>query len=217
MERDTVERLRAEASRGDYASMARLARALYESGLGPREVVRECYGVDFPEELFVLVDAGPWPPDLLAYFTDQPWQLAVPPELGGPLDGYEELVETELLLLARDPDLVPLFRIPSPTPGRDDRVICYRLDDLRAGRSTVYGLATGSHPGEVRDAAAVRCGESMLQVLRDAHLGHLHALEEEARWPGDRGAGSVHPSEIEGTRECVELLRDLIREVDGRR
>jgi hypothetical protein len=43
----------------DYPSMARLARALYETGLGPREVVRDCYGVELPEEFFVLHEADP--------------------------------------------------------------------------------------------------------------------------------------------------------------
>ncbi|MER5932598.1 hypothetical protein [Streptomyces sp. NPDC002054] len=216
MKPETVDGLREEASRGDYGSMARLARALYGCGLGPREVVRECYGVDFPEEFFALVDAGPWVRYLLVYFTNQPWQLAVPPERGGPAEGPDEMADTELLILARDPDLMPLFQIPAYAPGEDDRVVCYRLAELRAGRPTLYCLDVTDYPGiEVRDTEAVRCGESMLTVLEDAHADDLRRLEEEARLPSNRGAGSVDRSEVDQASESLELVRELARKLAG--
>lgn len=222
-----IGRLRDEASREDYASMARLARALYASGLGPREVLREAYGTDFPDEVFVLVGAGLSSLDLLAYFTPQPWQLAVPPERDGPgEDGSEQggpeevpgpLAETELLVLALDPGLLPLAQIPAATSAGDDRVVCYRIEELRAGRTTVHCLRAAPYPySELRDTEAVRCGDSLLEVLYEVHADDLRRLEEELRQPWNRGAGSVDPGEVEQARASLELIEELRRRAAGR-
>nr|WSZ94583.1 hypothetical protein OH820_02025 [Streptomyces sp. NBC_00857] len=206
-----LDRLRAEASRADYASMARLARALYENGLGPREVLRECYDTDFPEELFVVVDAGPWELDLLASFTNQPWQLALPLDRGGPDAAPDTLASTELLLLARDPDLMPLMVIPGAEAGQEDLIVCYRLSELRAHRPTAFCLRGVTGSGE-----AVRCGESMLTVLYDEHADALRLLEEEFRQPSNRGAGSVDGSQLEQANESLERVRELQRQAAAR-
>ncbi|WP_431903413.1 hypothetical protein [Nonomuraea sp. bgisy101] len=201
-----------EASHADYPSMARLARALYETGLGPREVLRECYGVTFPEELFVVVDAGLWSLDLLAYFTDQPWELAIPPDRGGPADTPGSMADTESLIVARDPDLMPLLQIPAAQAHEEDRIVCYRLEELRAGRPTVFCLGAEAYPsGQVREGEAVRCGESMLAVLYEEHAASLRSLEEEVHRPWNRGAGSVSWDEVEQARESLALVAELRR------
>ncbi|MFH9662580.1 hypothetical protein ACH4NF_31535 [Streptomyces sp. NPDC017248] len=216
---EDIRRLRAEASRGHYASMARLARALYGSGLGHREVLRECYGVAFPEELFVVVDAGLWSLNLLAYFTNQPWQLAIPLDRGGPTDTPDPMADAEALILARDPDLVPLLQIPAADAADDDRIICYRLAELRAGRPTVFSLDAGAYPTtDVREGAAVRCGESMLAVLYEEHSSSLRSLEQEWESPWNRGAGSVSGGEVTSARASLELVEELRRKAAaGRR
>ncbi|MGV9855493.1 hypothetical protein ACWDWU_43095 [Streptomyces sp. NPDC003442] len=212
-----IGRLRDEASREDYASMARLARALYASGLGPREVLREAYGTGFPEEVFVLVGAGLSALDLLAYFTHQPWQLAVPPEQGGPEKVPGPLAETEQLVLALDPGLLPLVQIPAATSAGDDRIVCYRFEELRAGRPTAYCLRAAPYPySELRDTEAARCGESLLAVLDEVHADALRRLEEELQQPWNRGAGSVDPGEVEEARASLELVRTLRRRAAGR-
>ncbi|MFI0820868.1 hypothetical protein ACH4TX_32710 [Streptomyces sp. NPDC021098] len=217
-----IGRLRDEASREDYASMARLARALYASGLGPREVLREAYGTDFPDEVFVLVGAGLSSLDLLAYFTHQPWQLAVPPGQDGPEEGGSEedpgpLAETELLVLALDPDLLPLAQIPAATSAGDDRIVCYRIEELRAGRTTVHCLRAAPYPySELRDTEAVRCGDSLLEVLYEVHADGLRRLEEELHQPWNRGAGSVDPGEVEQARATLDLVEELRRRAAGR-
>ncbi|MEV4065460.1 hypothetical protein [Nonomuraea dietziae] len=214
---ELVGRLRAEASRGDYTSMARLARELYGNGLGPREVLRECYGVVFPEEVFAVVDAGLWSLDLLAYFTNQPWQLAVPPDRGGPTDLPDPMAEVESLLLARDPDLLPLLQIPAAADADEDRIVCYRLEELRAGRPTVFCLAADHYPSrEVREGEAVRCGDSMLAVLYEEHAASLRSLEEEVHSPWNRGAGSVSWDEVCAARTSLELVEELRRTAEGR-
>ncbi|WHM41044.1 hypothetical protein [Streptomyces sp. BPTC-684] len=211
MTREVVDRLRAEASREDYASMTRLARALYETGLGPREVLRDCYGVAFPEEVFVLVDGGLWRLDLRARFTNQPWQLALPPDRGGPAAVPNSMAATEQRLLAEDPDLIPLVRVPAAAFGKEDRIVCYRLGELRAGRSTVFRLFETSDADE-----ALCCGESLLEILHDEHANAVRRLEEQQRKPSNWGAGSVDDEEVEQAYESLERVRDLQREAAGR-
>lgn len=217
MTSEAVGRLRAAASRDDYASMARLARALYGNGLCAHEVLRECYGVAFPEEVFVVVDAGLWSLDLLAYFTNQPWELAVLPERGGPANLPDSLADIESLLLTRDPDLLPLLQIPAAQAGEDDRIVCYRLEELRAGRSTVFCLAVEAYPSTgLREGEPVRCGDSMLAVLREEHAASVRSLEEEWNSQGNVGAGSVSGDEIMQARASLEMVEELQRTADRR-
>ncbi|MGW0880224.1 hypothetical protein [Streptomyces sp. NPDC002671] len=207
---DAVDRLRAEAARDDYASMARLARALYGTGLGPHEVLRECYGVAFPDEVFVIVEGGLWRLHLLALFTSQPWQLAVPPDRGGPAAKPAGLTDTELLLLTGDPDLMPLIRIPAADIGREDRIVCYRLSELRAGRSTVFRLFESS---DAEDALC--CGASLLEVLHTEHARSVRRLEKELRSPSSWGADSVD-DEVDRAYESLERVEELQRQVAER-
>ncbi|WP_189160522.1 hypothetical protein [Lentzea pudingi] len=137
---NAIERLRAEVSRADYASMARLARALHDEGLNPREVLRQCYRVEFPEEFFVIAEAGPFTLDLRVDFSNQPWELAVPLDRGGPAVSPDSLHEIEQRIYVRDPDLVPLARLVNTDARHGDSVLCYRLDELGAGRATVFSI-----------------------------------------------------------------------------
>ncbi|CAL9605065.1 hypothetical protein [Streptomyces sp. enrichment culture] len=203
--------LRAEASRDDYASMARLARALYETGLGPREVLRECYGVTFPPEVFVLVEGGLWRLELRARFTNQPWQPAVPPSLGGPSARVNSMRDTERRLLAEDPDLMPLCAVPAVAFDTPDQVVCYRLGELREGRSTVFAL-----PRTAAARTAVRCGDSLLEVLYGEHVRAVRRLEAQRDSPSNWGAGSVDDEEVEEEYAALERVRELRRRADAR-
>ncbi|WP_232384419.1 hypothetical protein [Actinomadura violacea] len=148
---------RGEPSRGDYASMARAALVLYGDGLTAPEVLRTCYGVELPEEFFVVAEADPYELDLSVDLTGQPWDLAVPPGQDGP----GPMGDSERAILALDPDLLPLVRlldyevVPNGTFG------CYRLTELAAGRTTVFRVrVSDGHCGE-----AVRCADSLLDLL----------------------------------------------------
>ncbi|MFD8282227.1 hypothetical protein ACFV47_23945 [Streptomyces solisilvae] len=211
MTSDAVDRLRAEAARDDYASMARLARALFGMGLGPHEVLHQCYGVAFPQEVFIIAEGGLWRLRLLALFTNQPWQLAVPPDRGGPAAEPDGLIDTELRLLAGDLDLMPLVRIPAADPGREDRIVCYRLGELRAGRSTVFRLFESS---AAEDALA--CGGSLLEVLHTEHTASVRRLEKELRSPSNWGAGSVDDDEVDRAYASLERVEELQRQVAER-
>ncbi|MFI6317807.1 ankyrin repeat domain-containing protein [Nonomuraea sp. NPDC050556] len=214
--------LRESASRGDYPSMARLAHALYAAGLGPREVLTEGYGLDFPEELFVIDAAGPdevLPGDT----TNLPWELLRPPGRGGPaLQALPMLARAEQRIFAFDPDLVPLLRLygdnrfglgaTSPPPqGRHGELIhCYRLSDLAEGRSTVYGVPRKpAEEGGGRLSARVT-GDSLLAVCHDYFSDQLRLDEWQLNQPFNRETGSISGEEVEQTRknvECIEALR----------
>lgn len=72
------------APRGDYRAMVRRALQLYEAGVESRGVLRSCYGVDFPEEFFVVSESGDDALELPIDYTNQPWEPAIPPSRGGP-------------------------------------------------------------------------------------------------------------------------------------
>jgi hypothetical protein len=219
---EAIERLRAESSRGDYASMARLARALYDAGLGPREVLHRCYGVDFPKEFFVIEAETSL--SLMIHYTAQPWELAVPLDRGGPSLGPYLLDDIEQKIYARDPDLVPLGLLlgedgnyrwhPSDgtNPGRTrwfGIVPCYRLTELEVGRTTVFGVGE-----EVtsRDEV-VRLGESFLAVLHEHHVDELRVTEWEFHHPANRGAGSVDLEDLKECQSMIERVEELQRQV----
>jgi hypothetical protein len=212
MTEDTIERLQAEASHGDYGSMARLARALYGNGLGSREVLRLCYGVEFPEEFFVISEAGPFTMDLPVSFTNQPWELAVTLDHGGPASKPDSMDKTERRIFALDPDLIPLVWLIDSKVKHGGQIVCYRLDELRSGRTTVLGIWRRVDPND----RAVRCGDSLLTVLHE-HLAEIHrVLEWQLYQPSNRGAGSVDDEEVNEARSWVEQVEELQRRLASR-
>ena len=207
---EAIERLHSGSTRGDYASMARLARALYAAGFRPREVLRRCYGVVFPEEFFVIAEAAPLA--LLMVYTNQPWELAVPPDRGGLRPVPHLTDEIERKIFTRDPDLVPLAVILEPHTRLYGTVLCYRLADLRAGRSTVFGVGREVTPSDT----AERLGDSLLGVLHGHHVDVLRWHEERFGHPSNRGAGSIELSDLAQVRSLLERVEELQRQVAAR-
>ncbi|WP_171164730.1 hypothetical protein [Streptomyces sp. I05A-00742] len=207
MTEDAVSRARAEASRGNYTSMAHLARALYETGLGPREVMRECYGTDFPEEFFLLAEKDPDTLDLLIDFTNQPWQLAIPLSQGGPPPEPDSRDWIERRAFAYDPQLVPLaLPLGADTP-LNGRVICYHLDELSADRPTVFGIwKTMSIDDEIK-----RYDVSLLEIIHRHHADHLRLLIHQRHLPSNRGTGSVGAADIGEAQELLNRIEALQR------
>ncbi|MER6140621.1 hypothetical protein ABT174_11230 [Streptomyces sparsogenes] len=204
MTEDALRRLRAESSRDDYASMASLARALYPRGLSPREVVRECYGVGFPEEFFVLADAGPHSLDLMVDFPLLPWRLAVPPDRGGLPERPDPMADITRKVFVRDPDLIPLFLGININLEHGGRVLCYSLAELGAGRTTVFGIWKDVEPhNEVE-----RCGDSLLAVLHEHHAQYVDWLESQSWDPANVRTDPVD-------EETVAEIRDLVLMIEG--
>jgi hypothetical protein len=211
----TLARLRGRASRGDYRSMARLAWALYAAGMAPDQVISECLGVEFPAEFFVLADAGP-DEAIPGSVTSLPWSLAVPLDRGGPVLRPDPMSwRRELRIFAWDPDLVPLLTLPRDN-RRDHsagvrrgvphggRLHCYRLSELSAGRTTVYGV-----PADGDELFAEASGASLLAVLHE-HAAGRHALDAwELRQPSNRGAGSLDAEDVRDAARVVAGIAAL--------
>ena len=219
-------RLRGRASRDDYRSMARLAWALYAAGLGPDEVLAECLGVTFPDEFFVLAEADP-DEEAPGNVTSLPWGLAVPLDHGGPVLRPSSMTwRHERRILAWDPDLVPLITLHGDSRWdhgegtwrgvpHGNRLHCYRLSELAAGRSTVFGVPWDPNDDD-RDLAVEPTGPSLLTVLHE-HVSAQHALDEwELRQPWNRGAGSIDREEVDDSRRIVAGIEALRRRVDDR-
>lgn len=218
----TLARLRGRASRGDYRSMARLAWALYAAGLTPEQVLAECLGAEFPAEFFVLAEAGP-AEATPGSVTGLPWNLAVPLDRGGPVLRPGAMSwRRERRIFAWDPDLVPLLTLQGDNRldhgagawrgvPHGGRLHCYRLSELSAGRTTVYGV-----PADDDKLSAKRSGESLLTVLHE-HVAGRHALDAwELRQPSNRGAGSLVPEDVEHSERVVAGIRALQRRVADR-
>ncbi|MEV7867265.1 hypothetical protein AB0P17_14460 [Streptomyces sp. NPDC088124] len=201
---DEFEQLRIEASSRKYGPMARLARALYETGLSPEQVLRECYAVDFPREVFVIAAAAPYTLGLLAKWANQPWQLAVPLDRGGPASRADPYEPKERRLNDLDPDLLPLVFLirPGIDTEDDDLVLCYRVTELAAGRSTIYGVHE-----EAETPAATPRDDSLLAGLHKHHTNYLRELEEESENTEGKGEYDlVHPEALREARSLVDRI-----------
>lgn len=207
MTEDAVSRARVEASRGNYASMAHLARALYETGLGPREVIHECYGTVFPEEFFLLAEKDAYMLDLLVDFTNQPWQLAIPLSQGGPPPEPDSRDWIERNTFAYDPHLVPLALPLGADTAFKSQVICYHLDELRAGRPTTFGIRkTMGTDDEIK-----RYDLTLLEVIHQHHADFVRLLIHQSHLPSNRGTGAVGTADIEDAQEMLNRVEALQR------
>lgn len=199
--------------RGDYSAMARLALSLYEAGLRPGEVLRRCYGVSFPQEFFILCEPQEMNGELLVDYFDQPWQMAVPPERGGPCDSaLPRREERERALLARDPDLLPLLVPLGPRERHGGKTVGYRLSELAVGRTTVFALPRDARP----DSPIERVGDSLLALLHEHHADAHKAARDQYNAPSNRGFGMVDADEVDELAALLRHVQDLQRRTTAR-
>ena len=224
---DTMARLRERASRDDYRSMARLAWAHYAAGLGPREVLSECFGVALPDEFWVLAEADP-DEETPGSTTSLPWQLAVPLDKDGPSlsPSSASLWRHERQIFAWDPDLLPLLtlygdrRFDHAERGWRDvphgqRIHCYRLSELAAGRTTVFGVPWGRRDEDLELSAEVT-GPSLLTILHEHATGRYELDKWEQQAPWNRDAGSLDSEDVDDARRVVDHIEALRRRVAER-
>jgi len=199
---ETLARLRERASRDDYRSMARLAWALYAAGLGVDEVLSECLGVTLPAEFFVLAE-GDLEEDTHGGATTMPWYLAKPLDQGGPVLVAATMTwRRERQIFAWDPDLLPVTEL-------DDVVHCYRLSELAAGRTTVFGVPAD----EDAELSVELTGPSLLSVLHE-QASHEHATAEwQLGRESNRGFGSIDHDDVDQARQVVLRIEELQRRV----
>jgi hypothetical protein len=203
--------LKADASSREYGPMARLARALYETGLTPEQVLRECYGVGFPREVFVIAAADPHALGLMVTWTNQPWKLAVPLDRGGPPSQPGSYDPMERRFRELDLDLLPLlFLFSTGDDGEGPGVVlCYRLTELAAGRPTIFAVREGT-------ADATQRGDSLLAVLHEHHAAYLRELEAGDEDSQNRGEYDlVAPEELSQVRALVDQITTFQRAVEA--
>ncbi|WP_405607965.1 hypothetical protein OG292_02120 [Streptomyces sp. NBC_01511] len=185
--------------------MVALAYGCYREGLRPQQVITECYGVEFPREFFVLAESNRDDTDLLLEFTNQPWELATPPEHEEPSGNPHGTDETEQRFLEADADLVLLVRLLGLRARRGGSVICYRLSELSEGRADVFEIRRGARPG----GQVGRCGDTLLDVLLEHHTEACEALEKQRSSESNFGFGMVDDDEVAEARELVQQVTKL--------
>jgi hypothetical protein len=215
-----LDRLAAEASRADYRSMARRARRLYESGADVRTVLRRCYDFDLPDEFYAIANEPEFFDDdvvrgvtyvIPLVYSNQPWQLAIPLERGGPDPEPDIVDERERWLFGIDPMLLPLLDFTGAGWQPNALLYCYHLEELRAGRTTVFGVTLG-YDGRV---PPVRVSDSLLAALRELFGGNIAELEREMAQEYNKGAGSVDPDEVDVARRWLERVDRIRRRLNA--
>lgn len=164
---------RPAATRPHYPAMAGHALSLYRAGKDRRDVMRACYGVDFPDEFFALAEHLPLPGQRADDVDLHAWRLALPADRGGPVPPGGGSEYHDRALFDRDPDLVPLVTMNDGRTEYGAVDLCYRLSDL----PTLYGVRT-TDPGRPVE----RLGPSLLAVLHDHYttLAHVHDAGHDA-------------------------------------
>jgi hypothetical protein len=192
-----------------YAAMAARAQTLYDQGRSARDVLHECYGVAFPDEIFAIAGSGFEAHGSTALLTDRPWRLLTRPVPATPtgVDKIEEAV------VGHDPDLIPIA-ILTDDAGPGEAMLCYRVTDLAAGATTVYGLpdAVWGAPDTVPDDVA-RYGDSLLAVLSEYFADAFDRLDREAGLPSNRGTGAIDNDTLDEARSLVDLVESIKRQV----
>lgn len=195
--------------RTDYSAMMQFAIGLHEQGLAPRDVLRRCYGVDFPEEFYAVIEAGP---DLLDWGgerTDFPWQLLFPPERGGPA-GEPFLARIERTIHEHNPDLVPLIDLNGPRTRYGGKVVCYQLSHLAADRPDVV-VVDPNPPVDV-----VGRGDSFLGLLREHYADRIDDMHQALTDPRNARAPLVEPDDMDEAASYLRRVEELIeRSIDA--
>jgi hypothetical protein len=186
----------------EYESMARLARSMLEEGRSNEEILRACYGVAFPVEALVIAEMILEDVEPHVSYLQRPWELLTPLSQGGPRPA-NVLDEDQQRLKELDSNLIGLVRLYG---DGSRRLLCYRKEELAAGRSTVFALPEDLPAGCV----AKQVGDSLGAVLREYHQRRVRAAEAEYASPGNRGAGSIDAEEVEGERQGLVRAEDLI-------
>lgn len=161
----------------------------------------------------MVAAADPYTLGLLAKWANQPWQLAVPLDRGGPAPRADTYEPKERRLRDLDPDLLPLaFLIRPGIDVEDDGlVLCYRLTELAAGRSAIFGVREETNS----PSGVTRRGDSLLAVLHRHHTDYLHELEEESENTEDKGEYDfVAPEELREVRALVNRMETFQREAE---
>jgi hypothetical protein len=201
-------------ARERFDSLVPWARRLYAEGKSSGDVMRAIYEVDLPAEAYAFwraFDGGQL--DLPVDRMLHPWELIAvenPSQTNeaGPWDR-----EQEERAFAQVPRFLPLMKLAADEPLYDDYIIGYDVDELRAGRTTIFG-----HHDDFPESGAMldRLGDSLLGVLHEWMADHLRMLTEQFKAPSNRGFGSISQDDLDEVIEKVHAIEAVQREVVGR-
>ncbi|WP_411084764.1 hypothetical protein [Streptomyces sp. cmx-18-6] len=185
------------------------AHLLHERGLTSGQVLLNCYGVPFPFEIFILNESGKLANRFPVDFTNQPWKLISSQVKDSAQVHLSSMAKLEQVILDRDPDLVPLALLVDSSALHGGKLVCYRLTELSAGRSTVYSLPRCLPP----DTDAVRAGESFLSVMHEHHASVHDQWQRRLDSVSNRGDGSMDEGTVAEARAWLNDIEDLQQQV----
>ncbi len=150
---------------------------LQAAGATTMEVLRACYGVEFPSELAALLETD------LAEFNDLGvldaalfWYLAWAPARSGPTQrrpfGAADDLHYERQAFERDPDFVPVFDLEDADYPFGAALVGYRRSALAEGDTRAFRLP--------RDRADEQHAEAVAPCLLDVLAAWLSGEREEA-------------------------------------
>lgn len=200
-------------SRERFDSLVPWARRLYAEGKSPGDVMRAIYGVDLPTEAYAfwhVFEGGKL--DLPVDRMLHPWELIAVQDPARPDEDAPWEREHEERAFAQVPRFMPLMQLAADVPRYDECIIGYDLDELGAGRTTIFG-----HQGDLPESGAVleRLGDSLLGVLHDWMSERLRMLTEQYKLPSNRGFGSISRENIDEVAKKVHAIEALQRKVAG--
>ena len=178
----------------DYASMAQLARSMLEAGRSDEEVLRDCYGVSFPAEVFAFAELLADEREPNVDWASLPFDLLTPLDRGGPPASSSGWDAPPV-----DPSLIAIMLLYGDH-RHGNNIICYRRDELAAGRPTIFGV-----PHKSPTAAATRLGDSLGTVLRE----YLEDVRQAREWEASRDR-TVGSDDVEEAEEQLVRVDDLI-------
>jgi hypothetical protein len=197
------------ADRSDPHSLVIAAQRLYASGSSPSEVLKSIYGVDMPREAYLfrtryIVERRP----LSFNWLVNPWELMKLPEEGGPSRAHDPIsYRIESRAFAQAPNLLPLVTTGFEEAEHGESLLCYDLDELRAGRTTIVGL---EHELDMPESGAdfTVFGPSLLDVFRGC-IVEYHALMEKWIEEGRYKYTHTQLAEVEAELAGIDELRQV--------
>jgi hypothetical protein len=189
------------------------ARELYALGHSRAEVVRAVFGVDFPAEFFVIVEA------LVADFDALPVEIMCAPwevyRLADPTrEPYFKDTRNQRMTdnaAAQYPDIVLIMELGLSDTVHDDYFVGYDIRELRVGRWTVVGF---HKEVPAQGATYSVLGPSLLQVLHEMAADNLRIMRERATvWEVIRYGTPAE--DIEQAAALLRRIEDMQRQADS--
>jgi len=194
-------------SRAESDSVTLWARRLHQEGKSTAEVMQAIYGVDLPAEAYALDRAYAGGLDLPLVRMVHPWELMGDAARESDEDWSREQEDQAFALWPR---FLPLLQLAAEDAIHGNHVIGYDLEELRAGKPTIWGC-DGDIPPE--GGALVVVGPSLLAVLHEWLADHHRMLDQQLRSPANRGFGSIRDVDVSEVADQLRAIEALQREV----